>query len=131
MSNKQRTVSNQVVVKEIVYKPDPVVKQYATVYATITTTQRTLVSDGELYLFLRDPQGRTLWTDRFTGEHRWQTSFATYTADERALSESDKALPNGNNNRQRVSSEEEITGKLYRQIQSDLSYGLRNYFSRF
>ena len=127
----QRTVSKQVVVKEIVYKADSVVKQYATVYATITTTQRILASDGELYLFLRDPKGRTIWTDRFTGEHRWQTNFATYTGDERALSDSDKALLNGNNNNRRTPTEEEVTGELYRQIQSDLSYRLRNYFSRF
>lgn len=125
----QRQVSKQVVVKETVYTKDSVVKQYATVYATITTTKRTLVSDGELYLFLRDPKGRTLWSDRFTGEHRWQTQFATYTGDERALTDSDKALLGGNNNR--APGEEEIMDALYRQIQNDLSNRLRNYYSRF
>lgn len=125
----QRQVSKQVVVKEIVYKPDSVVKQYATVYATITTTKRTLVSEGELYLSLRDPKGRSLWTDRFTGEHRWQTQFAAYTGDERALSDSDKSLLNQANN-QYPPREEEIMAELYRQIQADLSNRLRNYYSR-
>ena len=117
----QRQVSKQVVVKEIVYKSDSVVKQYGTVSATIVTTKRTLVSDGELYLSLRDPKGRTLWTDRFTGEHRWQTQFATYTGDERALSDSDKSLLNKANSNN-VPREEEILGELFRLLQSDLSY---------
>lgn len=126
----QRQVSKQVVVKEIVYKPDSVVKQYGTVTANITTTKRTLVSEGELYLSLRDPKGRSLWNDRFTGEHRWQTQFATYTGDERALTDSDKSLLNQNSNNS-VPREEEVMGELYRRIQSDLSSRLRNYYSRF
>lgn len=126
----QREVTKEVVIKEIVYKPDSVVKQYGTVRATITTTRRTLVSEGELYLSLRDPRGRNLWNDRFNGEHRWQTEFATYTGDERALSESDKALINRNNN-QNPPREDEIMAELYRRIQADLSSRLRNYFSRY
>lgn len=126
----QHTSSKQVVVKETVYKPDSVVKEYATVTATITTTKRTLLSEGDLYLSLRDPRGRTLWTDRFTGQHRWQTQFATYTGDQRALSDNDKALLNQNNN-QNPPREDDIMAELYRQIQSDLSQRLRNYFSRF
>ncbi|MDB5206328.1 MAG: hypothetical protein JWR72_1403 [Flavisolibacter sp.] len=126
----QRQVSKEVVVKEIVYKPDSVVKQYGTVKATITSTKRTLLSEGELYLSLRDPKGRTLWNDRFNGQHKWQTEFATYTGDERALSESDKTLLNKSTN-YNAPREEEIMEELYRQIQSDLSYRLRNYFSRF
>jgi hypothetical protein len=126
----QRQVSKEVVVKEVVYKPDSIVKQYGTVRATITTTKRMLLSEGELYLTLKDPKGRILWSDRFTGQHRWQTDFATYTGDERALSESDRSLLNRNNN-YNAPREEEIMGELYQQIQSDLSYRLRNYFSRF
>jgi hypothetical protein len=126
----QRQVSKEVVVKEIIYKADSIVKQYGTVKATITRTKRTLLSEGELYLTLRDPKGRTLWNDRFNGQHRWQTEFATYNGDERALSESDKTLLNKNSNHN-APREEEIMGELYRQIQSDLAYRLRNYFSRF
>ncbi|HYO21046.1 MAG TPA: hypothetical protein VER36_01490, partial [Flavisolibacter sp.] len=126
-----REVSKEVVVKEIVYKADSVVKQYGKVKATITTTKRTLLSEGELYLSLRDPKGRTLWNDRFNGQHRWQTEFSTYTGDERALSDSDKTQLNKNTNPNNVPREEEIMNELYRQIQIDLSNRLRNYFSRF
>lgn len=125
----RREVSKEVVIKEIVYKPDSVIKQYGTVRATITTTKRTLLSEGDLYLSLRDQKGRSLWNDRFTGQHRWQTEFSTYTGDERALSESDKALLNKNANHN-PPREEDIMAELYRQIQNDLSYRLRNYFSR-
>jgi hypothetical protein len=125
-----REVSKQVVVKETVYKKDSVVKEYATVRARISNTRRTLLSEGDLYLTIRDPSGRILWTDRFTGQHRWQTEFATYTGDERALSETDKAQLNRNTN-YNPPREEEIMSELYRQIQLDLSNRLRGYFARF
>lgn len=128
--NSRREVSKEVVVKEIVYKKDSVVKQYATVRAVITSTRRTLLSEGDLYMTIRDTKGRVLWNDRFTGQHRWQTEFATYTGDERALSESDWALINRNPN-QNVPREDEIMAELYRQIQNDLSGRLRGYYSRF
>lgn len=128
--NSRREVSKEVVVKEIVYKKDSVVKQYATVRAIITTTRRTLLSEGDLYLTIRDAKGRVIWNDRFTGQHRWQTEFATFTGDERALSESDRALLNSNPN-QNVPREDEITAELYRQIQQDLSGRLRGYYSRY
>ena len=127
--NSRREVSKQVVMKETVYKKDSVVKEYGTVKATVTSTKRLLVSQGDLYLTLRDPVGRILWTDRFTGEHRWQTEFATYTGDERALSDNDKALLNKNKN-YNPPHEDEIMASLYQQIQNDLSNRLRNYFSR-
>jgi hypothetical protein len=127
--NTQREVTKEVVVKEVVYKADSVVKQYGKVKAVITTTKRTLLSEGDLYLSFRDPKGKSLWSDRFTGQHRWQTEFSTYTGDERALSESDKSLLNKSPN-VNAPREDEIMAELYRQIQNDLSYRLRNYFSR-
>ena len=125
-----REVSKQVVVKETVYKKDSVVKEYATVRANITTTRRTLLSEGDLYLTMRDPRGRVLWSDRFTGQHRWKTEFVSYTGDERALSESDRSQLNRNTNNN-PPREEEIMSELYRQIQLDLSNRLRGYFARF
>lgn len=125
-----RESSKQVVVKEVVHKPDSITKEYATVRAQIASTKRILLSEGELYLTLRDTRGRTLWTDRFTGQHRWQTEFATYTGDERALTDNDRSLLNRNQN-VILPREEEIMSELYRQIQSDLSNRLRGYFARF
>lgn len=124
-----REVAKEVVVKEIVYKPDSVVKQYGKVTARITTTKRTLISQGDLFITVRDTKGRTIWNDRFTGEHKWQTEFATYTGDERALSQTDKNSLNNNN--YNPPNEDQIMEELLRQIQNDLSYRLRNYYTRY
>ena len=125
-----RDVSKDVVVKEIVYKPDSVVKEYAKVYARITTTRRNLLSEAELMIRIRDTYGRTLWTDRFTGSHRWQESFVSYTGDERALSESDRNAGRSSN-RQQVPDQDEILRILFNQIHSDLSSRLRSYYTRY
>jgi hypothetical protein len=128
--NNTRQASKDVVVKEIVYKPDSVVKQYAKVYAQITTTQRTMVSEGELFVTSRDTNGRILWSDVFRGEHRWQVQFATYTGDERALSDNDRSLLNNRNN-YNMPSEDEVLRNVLQQIQNEMNYRLRNYYSRY
>ncbi len=124
-----REVSKEVVIKEIVYKPDSVVKQYGTVKARITTTKRTLVSQGDLFVTVRDVKGRVIWNDRFTGEHKWQTDFATYTGDERALTDSDKSLLNQNN--YNPPNEDQVMEELLTQIQNDLTSRLRSYYTRY
>ena len=88
----KREVSKEVVIKEIVYKPDSVVKVYGKVTAQITTTTRSMRSEGLLQLSIRDGTGRFLWSDDYRGNHDWNTEFATYTGDERALSENDRKL---------------------------------------
>jgi hypothetical protein len=124
-----REVSKEVVIKEIVYKPDSVVKQYGTVKARITTTKRTLASEADLYITVRDTKGRIIWQDRFTGDHRWQTEFSTYTGDERALTDGDKSLVNQTH--ATSISEDQVMDELLRKIQSDLSYRLRSYYTRY
>lgn len=124
-----REVSKEVVVKEIVHKTDSVTKQYGKVYARITTVKRTMISQGDLFITIRDTKGRTMWSDRFTGEHRWQTEFSSYTGDERALSESDKNLVNKQTTD--YPREEVVMEELLREIQTDLSNRMRNYYARF
>src|SRR5215218_6865429 len=116
-------------IKKTVYKPDSVIKQYGTVRARIITTQRTLISEGDLLITIKDPKGGMVWTDRFTGEHRWRTEFASYTGDERALSDSDRSTVN--NTEPNAPRQEQIMEELFKQIQNDLSYRLRNYYSRY
>jgi len=125
-----REVTKQVVVKEIVFREDSVKKEYGTVKANITTTKRTLLSQGDLFITVRDTKGRTIWNDRFTGQHKWETQFTNYTGDERALSDTDKTALNVNKN-SNPPSEDQIMDELLRQIQSDLSYRLRNYYTRY
>ncbi len=124
-----REVSKEVVVKEIVHSKDSVTKQYATVKAKITTTKRTLVSQGDLFITVRDTRGRTIWSDRFTGEHKWQTEFSSFSGDERALSDSDKTVLNQKD--YTPPAEDKIMEELLRRIQSDLSYRLRNHYAKY
>ena len=124
-----RRVSKEIVVKETVYKPDSVVKEFATVYADITTTRRTMNSNALLQVNVRDADGHWLWNDNFNGDHNWITEFATYTGDARALSETDKQLIN---RRQEFGpTENEIMRSLMDEISNNALYRIKNYYSRF
>lgn len=127
--SSSRQVSKDVVVKETVFSKDSVIKQYAKVYANITTVKRTLISDVDMFITTREPKGRILWSDNFKGEHRWQTEFTTYTGDERALSESDKSLLNKKD--KTPPREEEMADELLRRLESDITSRLRNYYNRY
>ncbi len=124
-----RKVMKEVVIKETVYKPDSVVREYAKVYANITTTQRTMSSTALLQISVRDENGRWLWNDNVTGNHNWTTSFTTYTGDARALSESDKQLIE--RRREFAPPESEILKCMLDQISNDALYRIKNYFNRY
>jgi hypothetical protein len=128
-TRNSREISKEVVMKEIVYKVDSVVKQYGTVKANITQTKRTIQSQGDLFITLRDPANRILWNDRYTAEYNWQSEFATYTGDERALSEADKKLVNlpAPIN----PTEDQIMQELMRQIKNNITGRLRSYYVQY
>ncbi|MER3463858.1 MAG: hypothetical protein C4329_05005 [Chitinophagaceae bacterium] len=71
-----------------------------------------------------------MWSDAFSGEHRWQTQFASYTGDERALTDNDRNLLNNRNN-YNVPSEDDVLRNVLQQIQNEMSYRLKNYYSRY
>ncbi|HEU5165209.1 MAG TPA: hypothetical protein VFU29_06695, partial [Chitinophagaceae bacterium] len=123
-----REVSKDIVVKETVYRPDSVVKEYKKVFAKITTTKRTMRSEGNLQINVRDESGRWLWSDDIHGDHNWSTEFSTYTGDERALTESDQQLVK--RRQDYPPREDEITRCIIDEIKSNMSGRVRNYFSR-
>lgn len=123
-----REVSKDVVVKETVYRPDSIVKEYKKVYAKITTTRRTMLSGGNMQVFVRDAFSKRLWTDNIHGDYNWYTEFSTYTGDERALSDSDKVLVNCRP--EFPPSDSEIMRSIINQINSNMLYKVRNYYSR-
>jgi hypothetical protein len=124
-----REVSKQVVIKETVYKPDSVVKEYATVKARITTTKRDMYSEGSLNINIRDNNGRWLWNDNLSAGHSWSSSFTTFTGDERALSNEDKNQLN--TVRQDAPREDEIIRCIKESIYNDLLYRLRNHYNLY
>lgn len=126
--NSTREVSKDVVVKETVYRPDSIVKEYKKVFAKIRTTKRTMRSEGNLQVSVRDFDGRWLWSDNLQGDHGWYTEFSTFTGDERALSESDKQLIN--RSREYPPHDDEIMRCIMNEINNNMAYRLRNYFSQ-
>lgn len=127
-SRNTRKVSKEVVIKETVYRPDSIVKEYGRVDAFITTTTRTLRSEGLLQVNIRDAEGHWLWSDNFSSDHNWTTEFATYTGDARALSDSDKQLLN--RPQDQPPHESEIVRCLLEQIENNAIYRIRNHYSR-
>jgi hypothetical protein len=125
----KRVVSKDIVVKETVYKPDSVVREYKKVYATIHITKRIMNSTGNMMVNIRDGNGHRLWSDDFRGSHSWITEFATYTGDERALSESDKQLIN--RNRDYAPQEDEIMRHIISDIKNNLYTRLRDFYNRY
>ena len=123
-----REVSKQVVAKEIVISKDSVVREYTTVKAKITTTVRTINADGLLQATVRDYNDRRIWNDTYRGDYSWTYSFATYTGDERALSDEDKKLIN--QREQWPPSNDEIIRIIMEEIQRKAECGISDYFNR-
>jgi tetratricopeptide (TPR) repeat protein len=128
-NRSSRKVMKEIVVKETVYKPDSIVREYAKVYADIVTTRRTMSSNAVLQVRVRDADGRWLWNDNFTANHNWSTEFASYKGDERALTEADKQLVNRRH--EFAPPETEIIRIMLEQIGNDARYRIANYFNRF
>lgn len=126
--NSTRTVSKDVVVKETVYRPDSIIKEYAKVYATITTTKRTMRSEGLMQVIVRDGDNRRLWTDNYNGQHFWASEFASYTGDIRALTDADRQLIN--RTKETPPQDDAIIRCIMDEIQSKLECGVRDYFNR-
>jgi tetratricopeptide (TPR) repeat protein len=124
-----REVSKEVVIKEIVYRPDSIVKVYGKVVAKITTTRRTMQSEGFLEVNIRDGNGQWLWSENFRGDHHWSTEFATYTGDEKALSDSDKQLIS--RRQEQPPRDEDIIRCISDEINSKLWCEVRDYYNRF
>lgn len=124
-----RKVSKEVVVKEIVIRPDSIVKEYARVHAEITTTRRTMNSDAVLRVSVKDGDGRWMWSDNYNAIHAWSTEFSTYTGDARALSAEDKSQVD--RRPEREPGDHEVMRCLLEEIKRNAENGLRNYFARY
>jgi hypothetical protein len=124
-----REVSKQVVVKEVVIRPDSIVKEYATVKARVTTTRRTLHSDGLLQVTVKDNNNQWLWSDAYQGEYNWSSEFSSYTGDARALSDEDKKLVN--RKEEFPPRNDDIMRIILDEIQTKTQCGIRDYYNRF
>ncbi|HMR91204.1 MAG TPA: hypothetical protein PKC69_02775 [Chitinophagaceae bacterium] len=124
-----REVSKQIVGRERVITKDSVVKEYITVKAKITTTTRRLQAYGLLQAVVRDINDRYTWSDTYRGDYNWQYIFATYTGDERALSEEDKKLVQIQE--QWPPQQEEIVRLILNEIRNKAECGISDFFKRY
>jgi hypothetical protein len=127
-SRDTREVSKQIVAKETVVKKDSVVKEYITVKAKITITTRTIQANGLLQATVRDQNDRRIWGDTYRGDYSWTYRFATYTGDERALSDEDKKVIN--QREQWPPSNDEIIRIVMDDIRKKAECGIGDYFNR-
>ncbi len=125
-ASSKRRVSKEVVIKETVYKPDSIVREYGKVYAEITTTRRVLNSSAVLQITVRDNRGRWIWNDDIPASYQWSTEFSSFTGDERALSDADKQLVN--RRKEFAPTEAEIMRIMTDQLTNDASSRLRSHF---
>jgi len=123
-----RRVSQEVVIKETVYKKDSVVKEYGKVYADIITTKRSMNSNAQLSVTLRDVNGGWIWSDNFSAVHNWNTEFYSYKGDTRALSAAELQLVN--RKEEMPPSQDAVVQCLMEEIRSNALYQVRNLTTR-
>ncbi len=123
-----REVSKQIVGKERVIKPDSIVREYITVKARITSVTRVLQANGLLQATAHDINNRYLWSDTYRADYRWVYSFATYTGDERALSDEDKRIIN--QREQFPPSNDEIIRVIMNDILNKAQCGISDYYNQ-
>jgi hypothetical protein len=117
-----------VVSREIVHKPDSVTKEYITVKAKITTTTRRMQAFALLQTLATDTRTNSrLWSEIFRGDYNWVGQFASFTGDERALSEADKQLINAGE--QWPPDDEYIINIIMQEIQQKTQCGISEYFN--
>ena len=124
----KRRVSKEVLVKETVYKPDSVVKEYAKVYADIHTTRMTQYAEARLDISLRRTDGSWVWSDHLGASRSWTNETVSFTGDQRALSDQDRQLLNNSNNNT-PPHERDITRDLLDELSRDAVYRVRSYFT--
>lgn len=93
------TINRSVEVETGTTKTNPPQPVYTTVTAKVYVTKRYMQSRATLECRIYDQaQGNNLLYDRFPGYDDWKIETATYSGDKRALTASDWALVNNNNN---------------------------------
>ncbi len=124
-----RKVSKEIVVKETVYKPDSIVKEYAVVKANIITKKRNMNSYMSIQLNIRNSDGQWVWNDQLNAEYYWATEFSEFNGDARALNESDKQLINAR--KEFAPSNASIENILLDNLNNNTLQRIRNYANRF
>jgi tetratricopeptide (TPR) repeat protein len=127
VTRNQRRSSKQVVVKETVYRPDSIVREYAWVHADIHTTRTTEFFEARLDVSLRGAGAGWLWSDHVSAARSWTNESVYFTGDQRALTDQDRELLNRNSSV--PPHEHQITRELLDEINRNAISRIRNYFN--
>ncbi|MBS1653573.1 MAG: hypothetical protein JSU05_01920 [Bacteroidetes bacterium] len=121
-----KELSKEVVTKEIVYKPDSVIREYSKVKAKFTTVKRTMNADADLSIVVRDANGNRIWNNNVSSDYCWNTVLYSYTGDDRALSDEEKKLVNRKD--ERPPHDDEVADILMQQLNNKTVSAVRNYY---
>ena len=107
-----------------------IINVYATVHAVMTTYEKTITSTAVLSMTITDNTlDKVLKVERFPVEHVWQSTWATFNGDERALTKEQlelttkKELP--------APSKDEIFNMLSEEFYHKVTQNISNFYSRY
>jgi hypothetical protein len=126
-TKSSRDVSQDVVVKETVHKPDSVTKEYAKVKGKITTTNRTQTSEADIIVYIRDNKKQEIWKTNLSSRYNWSHQFTTFAGDEKALTEEDKKTIKGED---RSPTESVLVHEVLQQIKGQVVEKIRQYYAQ-
>ena len=100
---------------------------YQTVTATLRITRQSYSANGDLEYIVTDvKENKNINSGRLPASVDWIQEYATYSGDNRALSNEDWALVNNSQQNQRYNSRDDIMNELTRRVYNDLKYRIRS-----
>lgn len=113
-------VKDNVLIREVYIRPDSVIREYGRVSARMTTIRKTLNAEVLLRCRIRSYEGDWLLNETFRSNRFWSNEYATFSGDQRALTEEDKQLT------ARRDQDPPREEQLFRQLVDNLSNDLNN-----
>lgn len=98
---------------------------YETVYASLNIQKQTFTARAQMDVIITDASTKKIiGSNTYNEDYRWEESFATYTGDSRALSNSDWTLINNKNYTQPRKEDvlNELYRKIYPQVKNNITY---------
>jgi hypothetical protein len=119
----------RVVIRETVYRPDSIVREYGNVHARFITTTYSLQAEGALTYQLKDANDwRTNYQQNLTERYNWEDEAYSFTGDRRALNNNQTQKINSRNQINTPNNEEVVNAlknKLINQLNQQIENQLR------
>ena len=107
-------------------KKEPV---YEKAKAKVTTYSKSITAESIAFVQITDIKAGSQLTDQtVTGVSSWQYSWATYTGDQRALSDAQKSLTQ---KKETYPATDQLVEKARQDLLTNLSNQLKNFYSKY